>query len=130
MITLNMKQKIIQLHLKGLSERKITKETGNNVIDALEQVNELEDVLDQSKETMYKLSNVIRVSASTLDELKQRYNKVKDFYDDLNVKLVRPFDDMICNPQYILFLILTDSPKLFRLQNILGIYMLKFNILF
>lgn len=116
--------------MKGLSERKITKETGNNVIDALEQVNELEDVLDQSKETMYKLSNVIRVSASTLDELKQRYNKVKDFYDDLNVKLVRPFDDMICNPQYILFLILTDSPKLFRLQNILGIYMLKFNILF
>lgn len=70
-------------------------ETGNNVIDALEQVNELEDVLDQSKESMYKLSYVIRVSASTLDELKQRCNEVKDFYDDLNVKLVRPFGDMI-----------------------------------
>src|SRR5690625_5505629 len=44
---------------------------------------------------MYKLSYVIRVSASTLDELKQRCNEVKDFYDDLNVKLVRPFGDMI-----------------------------------
>jgi len=70
-------------------------ETGGNVLEALEQVNELEDVLDQSKESMYKLSYVIRVSASTLDELKQRCNEVKDFYDDLNVKLVRPFGDMI-----------------------------------
>jgi len=70
-------------------------ETGSNVLEALEQVNELEDVLNQSKESMYKLSYVIRVSASTLDELKQRCNEVKDFYDDLNVKLVRPFGDMI-----------------------------------
>jgi len=70
-------------------------ETGSNVIDALEQVNELEDVLDQSKESMYKLSYVIRVSAPNLDELKQRCNEVRDFYDDLNVKLVRPFGDMI-----------------------------------
>ena len=70
-------------------------ETGSNVLEALGQVNELEDVLDQSKESMYKLSYVIRVSASTLDELKQRCNEVKDFYDDLNVKLVCPFGDMI-----------------------------------
>jgi hypothetical protein len=70
-------------------------ETGSNVLEALEQVKKLEDVLDQSKESMYKLSYVIRVSASTLDELKQRCNEVKDFYDDLNVKLVRPFGDMI-----------------------------------
>ncbi|GIN71737.1 ATPase [Bacillus sp. J14TS2] len=70
-------------------------ETGNNVLEALEQVNELEDVLDQSKESMYKLSYVIRVSAPNLDELKQHCNEVKDFYDDLNVKLVRPFGDMI-----------------------------------
>src|SRR5690625_764566 len=70
-------------------------ETGNNVLEALEQVNELEDVLDQTKESMYKLSYVIRVSASSLDELKQRCNEVKDFYDDLNVKLVRPFGDML-----------------------------------
>lgn len=70
-------------------------ETGNNVLEALEQVSELEDVLDQSKESMYKLSYVIRVTAASLDELKQRCNEVKDFYDDLNVKLVRPFGDML-----------------------------------
>lgn len=70
-------------------------ETGSNVVDALEQVNELADVLDQSKESMYKLSYVIRVSASNVDELIQHRNEVKDFYDDLNVKLVRPFGDMI-----------------------------------
>ena len=69
-------------------------ETGNNVLDALEQVNELEDVLDQTKASMYKLSYVIRVSASSLDALTQRCHEVQDFYDDLNVKLVRPFGDM------------------------------------
>ena len=45
-------------------------ETGNNVIEALDSVNELETNLDQSKESMYKLSYVIRVAADTLEELK------------------------------------------------------------
>jgi len=44
---------------------------------------------------MYKLSYVIRVSAPDLDELKRRCDEVKDFYDDLNVKLVRPAGDML-----------------------------------
>ena len=70
-------------------------ETGNNVIEALDSVNELETNLDQSKESMYKLSCVIRVAANTLEELKRRCDEVKDFYDDLNVKLVRPFGDML-----------------------------------
>lgn len=70
-------------------------ETGSNVMDALDAVNELENSLDQSKESMYKLSYVIRVSAPNIDELKRRCDEVKDFYDDLNVKLVRPMGDMI-----------------------------------
>lgn len=70
-------------------------DSGNNVVDALDSVNELESNLDQSKESMYKLSYVVRVSADSLDELKRRCNVVKDFYDDLNVKLVRPFGDML-----------------------------------
>ena len=70
-------------------------ETGNNVIEALDSVNELETNLDQSKESMYKLSYVVRVTAPDLEELKRRCNEVKDFYDDLNVKLVRPFGDML-----------------------------------
>ena len=56
-------------------------ETTSNVVDALDSVDELEADLDQSKESMYKLSYVIRVSAPDLDELKRRcdvkcYNKV------------------------------------------------------
>lgn len=70
-------------------------ETSTNVIDALDSVNELESSLDQSKESMYKLSYVIRVSAKDLDELKRRCDEVKDFYDDLSIKLVRPFGDML-----------------------------------
>ena len=70
-------------------------ETGNSVVEALDSVNELETTLDQSKESMYKLSYVVRVAADSLDELKRRCDEVKDFYDDLNVKLVRPFGDML-----------------------------------
>lgn len=70
-------------------------EISSNIAEALDSVNELESNLDQSKESMYKLSYIVRVSASDLDELKRRCNEVKDFYDDLSVKLVRPFGDML-----------------------------------
>ena len=70
-------------------------ETSSNVVDALDSVDELEADLDQSKESMYKLSYVIRVSSPDLDELKRRCDEVRDFYDDLNVKLVRPAGDML-----------------------------------
>ena len=70
-------------------------ETSSNVVDALDSVDELETDLDQTKESMYKLSYVVRVSADDLDELKRRCDEVKDFYDDLNVKLVRPVGDML-----------------------------------
>lgn len=70
-------------------------ETGNDVVEALDSVNELEATLDQTKEAMYKLSYVIRVAAPNLDELKRRCNEVMDFYDDFSIKLVRPFGDMI-----------------------------------
>ena len=70
-------------------------ETSSNVVDALDSVDELETDLDQTKESMYKFSYVVRVSADDLDELKRRCDEVKDFYDDLNVKLVRPAGDML-----------------------------------
>lgn len=70
-------------------------ETSSNVVDALDSVDELETDLDQTKESMYKLSYVVRVSADDLDELKRCCDEVKDFYDDLNVKLVRPAGDML-----------------------------------
>ena len=70
-------------------------ETTNQVMDALESVDKLETVLDQSKESMYKLSYVVRVTAPDTEELKRRCNQVRDFYDDASIKLVRPIGDMM-----------------------------------
>lgn len=70
-------------------------ETNTSVAEALESVNELETELGQSKEAMYKLSYAVRVTAPDAEELKRRCNAVRDFYDDMNVKLVRPVGDMI-----------------------------------
>lgn len=70
-------------------------ETSASVAEALDSVNELEAELGQSKDAMYKLSYVVRVSATDADELKRRCNAVRDFYDDMNVKLARPAGDMI-----------------------------------
>ncbi|MEW4593169.1 ATP-binding protein [Enterococcus faecalis] len=70
-------------------------ETGSNVLDALEDVSELESELDQTKESMYKLSYVIQVAADSYEELRRRCNEVKDYYDDWSIKLVRPFGDMM-----------------------------------
>lgn len=70
-------------------------ETSTSVAEALESVNELETELGQSKEAMYKLSYVVRVTAPDAEELKRRCNAVRDFYDDMNVKLMRPVGDMI-----------------------------------
>lgn len=69
-------------------------ESSDQVEEALDDVNELEANLGKTKESMYKLSYVIRICAPDLEELKRRCNEVRDFYDDLNIKLVRPFGDM------------------------------------
>lgn len=65
------------------------------VMTALLDVDELEADLGSSRENMYKLSWVVRVSADTKEELLRRVDEVRSFYDDRNIKLVRPFGDMI-----------------------------------
>lgn len=70
-------------------------ETTRGVTEALDSVDELEATLDQTKDSMYKISYVIRISGKTLDELKKRSDQVLDFYDSLNIKLIRPFGDML-----------------------------------
>lgn len=70
-------------------------ETTRGVAEALESVDELEASLDQTKDAMYKISYVIRVSGKSLDELLKRADQVLDFYDSLNIKLIRPFGDML-----------------------------------
>jgi len=67
----------------------------DDVMEALGDIQELEGDLQQTKGSMYKLSYVIRISAKSEEELEMRCNEVRDFYDDLGIKLVRPFGDMI-----------------------------------
>lgn len=67
----------------------------NQLNEALEQAEELEAILDDTKESMYKLSFVIRVSASTKEELERRVVNVRDFYSDYGLILQRPFGDQL-----------------------------------
>lgn len=69
-------------------------ESSNQVEEALLDSDELEAVLDKTKEPMHKLSYIVRVWADEVEELKRRVDAVKDFYDDFHIKLVRPFGDM------------------------------------
>lgn len=70
-------------------------EESDSVSEALDDVTELETELSKSKESMYKLSYVVRVTAKSEEELKMRCASVRDAYDNYNVKLVRPFGNML-----------------------------------
>ena len=70
-------------------------ETEEQVENALDDTDELINELNKSKESMYKLSYVVRVCADSVDELEGRCNAVRDYYDDFNIRLVRPFGDML-----------------------------------
>lgn len=70
-------------------------ETSDSVTTALVDAKELESDLQRTKEALYKLSFVVRVSAPTLEELEKRCDEVKDFYDEKGIKLVRPAGDML-----------------------------------
>ena len=70
-------------------------ESADDVSGALEDVSELEADLSKTKESMYKLSYVVRVSADNMEELNRRCDEIRDFYDDADIKLVRPFGDML-----------------------------------
>ncbi len=63
-------------------------ETGNSIETALDSVDELEEYLERSKDSIYKMSYAVRITADNLEELKRRIDTVKDFYDDLNIKLI------------------------------------------
>lgn len=70
-------------------------DTENSVVNALDSVEGLEGELSRTKDAMYKLSYVLRVSAKTKEQLTQRVEEVKEFYNDIDIKLVRPFGDML-----------------------------------
>lgn len=69
-------------------------QSSDEVVEALEDTFDLETGLSKTKDAMYKVSYVIRVCADSKDELKMRCDEIRDFYDDLEIKLVRPFGDI------------------------------------
>ncbi|MBQ9887257.1 MAG: ATP-binding protein [Lachnospiraceae bacterium] len=60
---------------------------------ALDDADELADYLDKSKDCVYKLSYIVRVSAASLDELNSRCDIITDYYS--TIKLVRPYGDQL-----------------------------------
>lgn len=74
-------------------------QSGNDVsayiLEALDDVNELEAYLQESKDVLYVMSYLVRVTADSKLELDRRVNSVRDFYDDYNIKLVNPSGDMM-----------------------------------
>lgn len=70
-------------------------ETEDAVLNGIHDVNELEGELTESKDAMYKLSYVVRIWARNKEMLEERVDAVKDFYNDNNIRLVRPFGDML-----------------------------------
>ncbi|MBL4932265.1 ATP-binding protein [Clostridium paridis] len=87
--------------LKDLDEHILTSnnDSSSSLVDARDNANELEAVLDKTKESMYKLNYVVRISANSLETLEERVSTVKDFYSDYKVVVERPFGDML-NFQY------------------------------
>ena len=67
----------------------------NTVTDGLRAAEELEDELIATKDALYKASYVLRVSAPDLETLNDRVDALMEFYADSNIKLVRPFGDML-----------------------------------
>lgn len=70
-------------------------DTATSIIEAIEDADELENYLQDSKDVMFIMSYLVRVTAPDKQELIRRVNSVRDFYDDYNIKLVCPSGDMI-----------------------------------
>lgn len=70
-------------------------DTEDAVLNGIKDSEELENELSATKGAMYKLSYVIRVTASSLEDLEEHVDAIKDFYSDSNIRLVRPFGDML-----------------------------------
>lgn len=70
-------------------------ETDGTVEDGMSAATELEDELTVTKDALYKASYVLRVSAPDRQTLEERVDALVEFYADQNIRLVRPFGDML-----------------------------------
>ena len=70
-------------------------EPDDDVLDAEVEANNLKSELKKQRSDMYKLNYLLRVSASTEQELRKRCIELKDYYDSSKIRLVRPMGNML-----------------------------------
>lgn len=71
-------------------------DASNNILDAREMASELEGDLETTKDDMFQMSLVVRVSADSHEEMTKRESDVKDFYDGYKMKLeTTSFDQLL-----------------------------------
>ncbi|EHB5081934.1 TPA: ATP-binding protein [Enterococcus faecalis] len=88
------KSDLSDIYESGVS---VGKDVGNNVREAYQSANELEQNLEDTREDMYQLSLVVRVTGQTHDELLKRVSDVRSFFDGYHMYLEVP-----CNVQLFL----------------------------
>lgn len=86
-----------KIELKDLDDNALNagNSTSNNFYDAMQDADELESYLESTRDSMYKLSYLVRVSADTEEKMLQRVAETKDFYESYNFRLQRPFGDQV-----------------------------------
>ncbi|MGL9921161.1 hypothetical protein IGJ52_000658 [Enterococcus sp. DIV1758] len=78
-----------KMDLKDIDESGLESghDVANNVLEARQMASELEADLEDTKDNMYRVSLVARVSASTHEELLKRESEVRSFFDDYKMIL-------------------------------------------
>jgi hypothetical protein len=86
-----------KMDLKDIDESGLESghDVANNVLEARQMASELEAELENTKDCMYKISLVVRVSADSHEELLKRESDVQSFYDDYKMRLEVPSGDQL-----------------------------------
>lgn len=86
-----------KMDLKDIDESGLESghDVANNVLEARQMASELEAELENTKDSMYKISLVVRVSADSHEELLKRESDVQSFYDDYKMRLEVPSGDQL-----------------------------------
>lgn len=86
-----------KMDLKDIDESGLESghDVANNVLEARQMASELEAELENTKDSMYKVSLVVRVSADNHEELLKRESDIQSFYDDYKMRLEIPSGDQL-----------------------------------
>ncbi len=86
-----------KMELKDLDESAFesNNDSSNNLLQARDDASELESILENTKENMFKISYVIRIVAPNKEERAKRISQVKDFYKSYNMIVQCPLGDQL-----------------------------------